>query len=190
MSMLHLPIEVLHRILEYVPEPEDRDVWLSSMVNTAMLLPISQTCRRLRDITISHSALWQSLKIGDRVEPKARGLVQDALARSRSRSLNLDLSLSSCEENDATWTHTKSLRPEVAARVRELQIFLTSKRVDHPWDPVFDRAYPHLDSFSFYDVTEDTVLTHFPPFTENSSSRLRRLYLRVVVALPQSSSSC
>ncbi|KAI0696484.1 hypothetical protein C8T65DRAFT_663634 [Cerioporus squamosus] len=182
--VLNLPVEVLHRILDYVPEPENKDVWLSSMVDTTMLLPISQTCRRLHEITISHPTLWRSLTIG--AEPKARALARDAISRSRSRPLTVDLSLSSDSEMDAVWPDIKAFWPEIAARVRELHLLLRFHYpADPPWDPMFNRAYPQLDSFSLLQATAYDFPAPFPPFAEGVSSHLRRLHLRSVTTLPR-----
>lgn len=182
--VLDLPIEVLHRILEYVPEQENKvGVWLSSMVDTTMLLPISQTCRRFRDITLSHSTLWQSVKIG--VDPKARQLARDAIFRSRTRPLTAELSLSSESDTDVDWEEMEAIWPEVAARVRELHLVFTFKeRADPPWDPVFDRSYPQLESFSLWDATAHEIPTPFPPLAHGLTSHLRRLNLQSVMVLP------
>ncbi|RDX51460.1 hypothetical protein OH76DRAFT_1554868 [Lentinus brumalis] len=182
--VLSLPVEVWHRILEYVPEPENKDgIWLSSMADTAMLLPMSQTCRRFRDLTISHPALWQSVKIG--AGPNERILARDAVTRKPPLSLSADISLSSDRETDVAWTDMENLWPEVAARARELHLLLTYKqRVDPLWDPLFDRPYPRLEYFSFCDATAETIPIPFPPFAQGLTSHLRRLSLRSVSVLP------
>ncbi|TFK91545.1 hypothetical protein K466DRAFT_659999 [Polyporus arcularius HHB13444] len=183
--VLSLPVEVWFRILEYVPDPENKDgIWLSSMADTAMLLPMSQTCRHFRDLTFSHPALWQSVKIG--AGPKARRLAEDAITRSRLRSLKVDiLPLSSESGRDVGWMDMRRLWPEVAARCRELHLVVRKikERADPLWDPMFDHSYPRLEFFSFCDATLNS--TPFPPFSQGLTSHLRHLHLRFAVALPR-----
>ena len=66
--LLALPIEILHQILELVPNPRIRDVWRSDNVDTSMILPISQVCRQLREIVLSYPALWNSIRRTDAMQ--------------------------------------------------------------------------------------------------------------------------
>ena len=176
--LLTLPVEVLHRILECVPDQKQQDeAWRSAIVDTSMLLPISRTCRRLRDITNSCPALWGSVSVA--AEPVLSGLTQTAITHSRSRPLSVELLLDqSYSQADPDGRKVKALWPSIAPRAREVHLIISARdTVAEPWDPVFDHPYPTLESFTFYNLTPPRPVP-FLPNAQGSVSQLRRLDLR------------
>ncbi|RPD59376.1 hypothetical protein L226DRAFT_219435 [Lentinus tigrinus ALCF2SS1-7] len=183
MSVFSLPAEVWHRILEYVPNTENTAVWLRTSMDISMLLPLSQTCRRFRDITLSHPALWQSISIG--VKPELRGLMRNAIVRSRPCSLSVHVRLAAPSEDDENWSEDlRGLWPEVSARLRELHIEVWQFHALH-WDEVFECLYPRLESFSCGNAAiNGSVREPFPPFAQGRISHLHRLSLQSCSVVP------
>ncbi|KAI0757648.1 hypothetical protein C8Q80DRAFT_114002 [Daedaleopsis nitida] len=64
--LVGLPEETLHQILSHIPEPADRGNfprfnphWKSECRNTLMLVPVTQTCHRLREVAVGNPLLWR-----------------------------------------------------------------------------------------------------------------------------------
>ena len=186
-ALLALPVEVLQRILVYVPDRNKHDgAWHSALVKTSMLLPISHTCRRLRDITISYPALWESVSVAAEPVPYPAlvnsvlgGLTENAINRSGSRPLCVELLVDKTYSRaDPGGRIIKSLWPSVNARAREIHVAIdTDHTVTIPWDPVFEHQYPRLESFSLCDMT-DRSRVPFLPSAQGLISQLRYLDLR------------
>ena len=182
--LLALPVEILQRILEYVPDRKKHDgAWHSALVENSMLLPILQTCLRLRNIAVSYPALWNSVSVA--AEPVLDGLTENAISWSESRPLGVDLLLDeSYSQADPDGRRMKALWPSAAVRAREVHVNIRSRHpVAELWDSVFEHPYARLESFSFYDLTYHRVIP-FLPNARGSASQLRRLDLRSGSVVP------
>ena len=58
--LLNLPIEILHKILELVPDSCTRrwkgyhPFWHNTLTDSSILIPVTHTCRRLREVALAH----------------------------------------------------------------------------------------------------------------------------------------
>ena len=185
--LIALPTEILHNILEYIPDQRKKEgAWRVSVVDMPMLLPISMTCRRLRELTVPYLASRDSMGIAMGTVSPVCGLTHSVITESRSRPLTVDLILDKdCSEASPDWHHLSALWPLLAARVIELHIALESaSTTGEPWNPIFKRTCPRLEYFSLYNWQPE-VPVPFPSFAQGMTSQLRHLDLRLVTALPQ-----
>ena len=72
--LLRLPSEILQLILAEVPElvsgnHDFNPFWLSTAVDTTMLIPVLHTSRRLRALALSHKPLWRTIITSPRLRP-------------------------------------------------------------------------------------------------------------------------
>ncbi|KAI0741809.1 hypothetical protein C8Q80DRAFT_1274171 [Daedaleopsis nitida] len=159
--ILQLPVETLDRILEYVPDAtilttrKGRgptgfvSTWTTSTTDAAMLIPFALVCRRFRDAVFSHSSVWTTLILGGKkTSPKHAARIA---ARSGNRLLNVVLYLGSAYDS---WVHGVDMAmfwPQVADRIRELQIIFEYPPGPGPqatWPLIFETPCPRLESFA------------------------------------------
>ena len=88
-GLLRLPTEVLTSILEAVPDlasgrwHEFQPSWRSIATDGSMLIPMTHTCHRLREIALAHHSLWATLTT------KKSQLVPNFVERSRPAPLTV-----------------------------------------------------------------------------------------------------
>ncbi|KAI1785398.1 hypothetical protein LXA43DRAFT_131952 [Ganoderma leucocontextum] len=67
-ALFKLPIEILNIILELIPGPCARrwrnfyPFWRTSLTNSFMLIPVTHTCFRLREVALAHPHLWTTFR--------------------------------------------------------------------------------------------------------------------------------
>lgn len=176
-----MPLEILLMIITLIPDQmvpytmeSFRRVWHIDVHDTAMLLPISLTCRRLRAVTLGCPSLWTSIPYGPR--PQLRLFVQ------RSQGLALKTFLS----NPMPWEDQKlpENAEELLTTVRELD--LGDLHIwSIPLEPLFSRPMHNLETLSIHfvedaqpeDADETGQYLFEVPLIQEHLPRLRRLYL-------------
>ncbi|KAM5542241.1 hypothetical protein V8D89_004114 [Ganoderma adspersum] len=67
--LLNLPIEILHKILELVPDSCTRrwkgyhPFWRNTLDDSSILVPVTHTCRRLREVALAHPIIWTTFQL-------------------------------------------------------------------------------------------------------------------------------
>ena len=67
--LLNLPIEILHKILELVPDSCTRrwkgyhPFWHNTLTDSSILIPVTHTCRRLREVALAHPIIWTTFQL-------------------------------------------------------------------------------------------------------------------------------
>ncbi|PIL29930.1 hypothetical protein GSI_07841 [Ganoderma sinense ZZ0214-1] len=88
--LLNLPIEILHKVLELVPDScttrwkRYHPSWRNALTDSAMLVPVTQTCRRLREVALAHPTIWTTFQ----AFPEKRALARQMAAWSKHVPLN------------------------------------------------------------------------------------------------------
>ncbi|KAI0757619.1 hypothetical protein C8Q80DRAFT_111139 [Daedaleopsis nitida] len=199
LPILKLPAEILHQILEHVPETTLAGThattrgpifpWRSSANDVTMLIPFSLACRHFRTVALSHPFLWTTLILGrDRTDPEFATCL---LARSGDLPLNVVLHLR-CSPDLWTWGDTDmvALWPQVARRVRELQILQLRSFANPPqaaiWPAILGAPCPRLESFALNGNGWHTPFdTPFPLFQKSQVSNIRRFSILDANNLPK-----
>ncbi|KAI1784710.1 hypothetical protein LXA43DRAFT_1041286 [Ganoderma leucocontextum] len=66
--LFKLPVEILHKILELVPDSCTKrwkryhPFWRNTLVDSSMLIPVTHTCHRLREVALAHPHLWATFQ--------------------------------------------------------------------------------------------------------------------------------
>ncbi len=90
-SLLKLPVEILQKILELVPDPYAnrwtafRPFWRHSLLDSSMLISVTHTCRRLREVSLAHPHLYTTFRISFEMLP----LIRQMATRSERIPLNV-----------------------------------------------------------------------------------------------------
>ncbi len=140
---LSIPTELLQIIMTFIPDAVESDmlrpVWDAEMYDTAMIIPISQTCRRLRLVALGCPALWTSITEG----PPSRSRVFGQ--RSQGVPLELFLPVGRIVEHvSADVAKNLSSRLQVL-HVRDCAGFITTGFLE---DILMGGLLPHLESLS------------------------------------------
>ncbi|KAI0759006.1 hypothetical protein C8Q74DRAFT_1441529 [Fomes fomentarius] len=169
--LFSLPVEVLSRILAEIPGSCTRwpcvtTFWRSSGLDSGMLLPVSQTCRHLREIALNHHALWANIDLS---KPRfVPALLQ------RSQHVPLVLAGSSMRDILPALDIVNGQSP----RIRELILCGTrEEHIDHIWE-LLEHPLPTLESFHLQGFLIVYRKPDSLPFTPNTTPRLRRLFLK------------
>ncbi|TBU30863.1 hypothetical protein BD311DRAFT_786938 [Dichomitus squalens] len=190
--LLNLPVEILVRILEYVPDPIDcnasleynfRPFWQYEALDSSMLIPVTHTCRRLREVMLSTPLLWSTVVASSSLdEPIAQEFISDLILRSENVPLKVLLSPSK--------QFTKlvdSFYPKNAHRVQELHLTDVGHRHMKYLESLLSLESPLLRSYSF-DGRAGSLSkwhTHALPIPMNAAASLRDLYINEVPLLPE-----
>lgn len=117
-SLLSLPTELLQKIMTLIPDAipppflsRKRPVWHVGMYDTTMVIPISQTCRWLREVAAACPPLWTNL--ADHRRPLAQSFTQ----RTGDLPLNACLPVRRSRNYDLT-----AIVEDLPRRVRELYV--------------------------------------------------------------------
>lgn len=141
--LLSIPTELLQIIMAFIPDAVKSDmlrpVWDAEMYDTAMIISISQTCRRLRQVALGCPALWTSITEGP--PSRARILAQ------RSRGMPLELFLP--VERIAEYVPA-DVAKDLRNRLRVLHVRDSAGRItrDALQDILTEGLLPHLESLS------------------------------------------
>ncbi|KAH9855802.1 hypothetical protein C2E23DRAFT_551252 [Lenzites betulinus] len=129
--LLCLPTEILQIILSLIPDAivtgskwTLRPIWHMDVKETAMLLPVSRTCKRLREVALGCPALWTS------IAADSQPISKMSLQRSRNLPLKclLQKIISRRRSDDDDDEDPPPMVVEVpeSSRIRELQVFTNS----------------------------------------------------------------
>ncbi|EIW65265.1 uncharacterized protein TRAVEDRAFT_42643 [Trametes versicolor FP-101664 SS1] len=146
--LLSIPTELLQIIMAFIPDAVKSDmlrpVWDAEMYDTAMIIPISQTCRRLRQVALGCPALWTSITEG----PPSRA----RLFAQRSRGMPLELFLPVGRISEYV---PADVAKDLRNRLRVLHVRDSAGRItrDALQDILTEGLLPHLESLSvqFYE---------------------------------------
>ncbi|KAI1784698.1 hypothetical protein LXA43DRAFT_193722 [Ganoderma leucocontextum] len=190
--LLNLPVEILGRILEYIPDPIDDDFydghnfrpfWQHTVSDSLMLIPITHTCRQLREIALSTPLLWSTVIASPLQEvSSAQAFVSELMSRNRDVPLRVLLSPSK--------QFTKlvdGFYPMHARRVEELHLSDVGHRHMKYLESLLSHESPLLKSYSF-DGRAGSLSkwhTHALPLPPNSAPALRDLHIDQVPLLPE-----
>ncbi|OJT04931.1 hypothetical protein TRAPUB_4273 [Trametes pubescens] len=183
-----MPTELLQNIMAFIPDAEEAPssnvlppIWHAAVYNTAMLIPISQTCRRLRQVALGCPTLWTSLTDG----PPARARERARMFAQRSRLAPLKVYLPigrGVHEYDLTGIVEGS--PSLPWPIQELHVAdLPSRNTIEDLELMFTtRPQPLLESLSvqFCDNPlnrEDQYHFGVPGLAPEHFPRLQRLSL-------------
>ncbi|KAI0735890.1 hypothetical protein C8Q76DRAFT_293085 [Earliella scabrosa] len=180
-TILSLPVEILHKILAYIPSttlvnPSELSyfpMWNSFIVDTTMLVPFTITCRYFHDVALSRHSLWNSLVLRGGGKQQKQNIT-NWLRRSAALALDAVLYLGPASEAVSGGADMMDLWPSVAPRLRELHIVQQRDVREDRWNNTFHTACPLLESLTYDGNYCDTSPEIFPPL---DSSRLRRLSL-------------
>ncbi|PIL29913.1 hypothetical protein GSI_07823 [Ganoderma sinense ZZ0214-1] len=190
--LLNLPVEILARIMEYIPGPMDYDLyegtsfkpfWDHTISDSLMLIPITHTCRQLREIALSTPLLWSTVIASPPEEiPSEQEFVEELMSRNGDVPLRVLLSPSR--------QFTKlvdSFYPIHARRIEELHLCDVGHRHMKYLESLLSHESPLLRAYSF-DGRAGSLSkwhTHALPLPPNSPSVLRDLYINEVPLLPE-----
>ena len=190
--LLNLPVEILARIMEHILDPMDYDLyegtsfrpfWQHTISDSLMLIPITQTCRQLREVALSTPLLWSTVIASPPQEiPFEQEFVEELMARNGAVPLRVLLSPSK--------QFTKlvdSFYPLNASRIEELHLCDVGHRHMKYLESLLSHESPLLTSYSF-DGRAGSLSkwhTHALPLPPNSPHALRDLYINEVPLLPE-----
>lgn len=181
--LLSLPTELLQAIMAFIPDAVEvpsanvlRPIWHADVYDTAMIVPISQACKRLREVALGCPALWTSLTNG----PHTRARV----FAHRSQGIPLKVFLPIGQTIGHVLT---DIAEDLPSRVQELHVGDMGP-CEHTQDTlnhlVADGPFPLLESLSvqFCDnpLMDEEDQYHFGlprAFTRECAPQLRRLCL-------------
>ncbi|PIL29915.1 hypothetical protein GSI_07825 [Ganoderma sinense ZZ0214-1] len=200
-ALFKLPVELLQKILEQVPHPffrapgpfvrdtdEFRPSWRSSAKNTYMLMPVLQTCRQLRRISLSHKSLWKT------IDPTGRYSLPSILLQ-KGCDAPLIVVIDASRASDGSGEALGNLDEGDVQRMQELHVFeLYIHRL--PEDNAekiyryFNASMPLLESLSISQVfTSEPPDWHIDegecPFPLDHAPRLRHMMLHDVTFTPR-----
>ncbi|KAL1940632.1 hypothetical protein VTO73DRAFT_8067 [Trametes versicolor] len=179
-SLLSLPTELLQNIMTLIPDAipppflsRKRPVWHVGMYDTTMVILISQTCRRLREVAVACSSLWTDL--ADRPRPLTQSLTQG----TGGLPLNACLPVHRTRNYDLT-----AMAEDLPRRVRELHVgYLSYADTDIILHHMFSSPLPTLETLCVHfgltehPLDEEGGYTFTLPLTTACVPNLRRLYL-------------
>ncbi|KAI0369948.1 hypothetical protein BV20DRAFT_945102, partial [Pilatotrama ljubarskyi] len=188
--LLRLPAEILCQIMSHIPAAAhesqchyDRSAWRQDLRDTAMIVPISQSCRRLRRVALDNPSLWTSIT--------ADGRPCQGVFTERSRGLPLHVYMPSQFEGTSRGVTLDSVTSDILARAQNLLVGI---------EPPFGAAaiieslssgpLPMLESLSLMFnvdkrvVDESAVHTPLPYVTKESVPRLTRIHLKSYSLVP------
>lgn len=186
--LLSMPTELLQNIMAFIRDAKVAPssnvlspIWHAAVYNTVMIIPISQTCRRLRQVALGCPTLWTSLTDGPPalVRKRARIFAQ----RSQAAPLKVYLPIG---RGDRAYDLTDIVEgsPSLPWPVQELHVAdLPSPNTKDDLERLFAaRPMPLLESLSvqFCDNPlnhEDQYHFGVPGLAPEHVPRLRRLYL-------------
>ena len=190
--MFKLPVEILQKILEQVPDPlftdpdDFRPSWRSSAMNTDMLTPVLQTCRQLRRIALSHLSLWKTISTTLRYHPFQQVYLQ------KDSEIPLFAFIENVTEDHSLDSLDKILDPH---RVQELHIH--DLQIHHLPDNIvakinrhFSAGLPLLESLSLSQVStsdeeDEETGEDECPFPLDDAPILRHMMLEGVSFIPK-----
>lgn len=190
--LLSLPVEILIRILECVPDHVDYDLydgtsfrpfWRHTITDSLMLVPITQTCRRLREIALSTPLLWSTVIVSLPKEIFPEDVfVEELMGRNGDVPLRVLLSPSK--------QFTKlvdSFYPKHAHRIEELHLSDVGHRHMKYLESLLSHESPLLKSYSFNGRAGSLPKwhTHALPLPPRSTATLRDLHIDEVPLLPE-----
>ncbi|KAL1940633.1 hypothetical protein VTO73DRAFT_8068 [Trametes versicolor] len=186
--LLSMPTELLQNIMAFIPDAEVAPssnvlppIWHAAVYNTVMIIPISQTCRRLRQVALGCPTLWTSLTDGPPALARRRARI--FAQRSQTAPLKVYLPIG---RGDRAYDLTDIVEgsPSLPWPVQELHVAdLPSYNTKEDLERLFAaRPVPLLESLSvqFCDNPlnhEDQYHFGVPGLMPEHVPRLRRLYL-------------
>lgn len=174
---LSIPTELLQAIMEFIPDPVDLrtwvmywPVWHATARDSTMIVPISQTCRRLRSTALGCPSLWKSFPWS----PHSRS--HQLIQRSQGMPLKVLLPIQEFSTLDLTLADAAA---DIEASTKELEIanFPYSKTTD----ALCSRSFRMLESLTIQWTLETNSLNAMWPegnillLTKDCAPRLRRL---------------
>ena len=191
--LFKLPPELLRQIVnEVLPwsvhEVSDRyknPVWRSTARATEALLPISHTCRWLRQLIIEDSKLWRS------IANQNPHFIEMSLSRS---GLTGTLTLTLSPPGNLSWVSSADFRrwSYLVPRLQELHLLSCVQDVPQAsrWKAFLELPLPQLQYFSWTSLThkpwndrDDIILS----FSGRNVPTLRYLHLEMVLMSPPES---
>ncbi|OJT04932.1 hypothetical protein TRAPUB_4274 [Trametes pubescens] len=113
-------------------------VWHVDLYDTTMIIPISQTCRRLRNVAVGCPSLWTS------VADCPRALSQALVQRSQTLPLNAFLPIGNPEDYDLA-----AIAEDLPIRLQELHVGqLPDVNFENVLHRIFSNPLPMLQSLS------------------------------------------
>lgn len=141
---LSIPTELLQEIMAYIPDlvlspsyGRFRPPWQPDLHDTAMLIPVSQTCRRLRSVALGCPSLWKDVACGPRL------LSHYLIDRSCGLPLTVILSASQAPSLHFSLADVASA---LRTRIQELDIVQIPN--DDTLDQLLSNAFPMLESLA------------------------------------------
>ncbi len=170
--LLRLPNEILGQIMDYIPDlredKEDnlRPFWRSGAADTLMLLPISQTCHRLRAVALGDPLLWRHI-YATCLLAGTDGCIEELV--SRSEELPLTIVLMNADPS-------LILSPKVCIRAQELHMVHMDMTV-YILHTFFQLPWPELQVLSLTH-SEETTWNGDNFISLSQAPRLRYLHLQ------------
>ncbi|KAI1785400.1 hypothetical protein LXA43DRAFT_1116003 [Ganoderma leucocontextum] len=192
-SLFKLPPELLTRIvhdvlrwpLDEISYPHGKPAWRSAARATKALLPVTHTCRRLRQVILADTTLWRHVTNGN------RHFIDLLLSRGGTTSpvtLMLSPRGNPPQMPQMDFPHLSQLAP----RLQELQ--LLSYVPDDSQAPALKLflklPFPHLQYFSLIGAERSTIWKDCDgllPLSGQNAPNIRYLHLQLVPILPPES---
>ncbi|KAI0353143.1 hypothetical protein OH77DRAFT_631254 [Trametes cingulata] len=184
--LLRLPIEVLCEIMAHIPTAvydglefrtiKDRSVWRSEYRDTAMILPISQSCKKLRRIALECPSLWTSITT-DRASSNYPRIFAE-----RSQGLPLYICLPSISRGKRSTLVLDCFTDDITSRAQDILIGdLPRRDTDNVMRNLLRKPLPVLESLAIRCRDNlETVSAGYAcqlHLTKEYAPRLTRLYL-------------
>lgn len=170
--LLRLPTEILNQIMEHIPHSRAltfRPVWQSCAANSLdLIIPISRTCHRLREVALTNPFLWRHLY-------SALPDNTNRLLMERSRDIPLTIVM----DDDHL---LKVLVQDIRERTQELHCTYMDDRIGKLL-PYLKFGWPALEFFSFTQSGFEHDNGDVCPLSAETTPRLRYLHMQHITTL-------
>ncbi|KAI0735930.1 hypothetical protein C8Q76DRAFT_713767 [Earliella scabrosa] len=171
-----LPVEILTQVISEIPAPSHTDAawsptlfWYPAFQDSSLLVPLSQTCRRLRHVALSRPDWWRH------VTSSNDGAIPTLLSRNDDQPLEVVI-----KDYSGTTNRLRAFYASITPRMRGLHFLCTDYPRLKTFRSFLQLVHPELESFTCCGLRPNDPIWHERRLviTQNEFPRLRHLVLQ------------